>query len=1092
MTKQQILEMTGLSEQEFYNKYPDQQSFMMEYGGMVEQYGSGGYTVRKSNDRKGKTHVVIGPGGKKKYFGDPKMGERGKSKHGKEAFYARHAKNLKNNPYFRAYAKATWEDGGLVDVYQLMGMPTPAMYEPGGKVRRRYKSPDRTDDNLSVIRSKSTDNLNLPDEYAASYDPNSLNLGIVDAKRYNRALGLDYNKSFGPFTAGIRGGVNKETTPTLYQKKGTRYEKVKEGEAKNILFGGLYGRVGTSIAPDLDTNTEVISFNPSLEVGLDKYGNSTKPYYDASVDVGFLNNMGSIGGGYTNRRQPYAVSLPSEGAGQESYPYAGASLNVPIVRDREGNPRLTVAGGYNIPLSKNTPDSGYAGLTYGFGKGGLIKRKDGSYSRRGLWDNIRANRGSGKKPTAEMLKQERKIRAAEKKEYGGMVNMYGMGGTTNIGDLSHVISAKNFPNMGYAMGGPVMYKKGAFVTGLKDYGLAIADNVTSIVNPDIIGPEAYSDTGFGKTMKGYSDVVGGLAHAGAPIIAGAIGGPIASQAVSAAQGMSNQLVPQQQDTSTTRQIGNMFGTLTPLAGSIYSASAGSGAGSTTTGTPQAAMGGPVNYPEGYQKNITFAMGGNVDMTTGELEHGENLNVYRNGRWKTVTKYESGGMGRHNADGTPKPAQEVALPFGGSIASRLYQKEDDLAEATNDTLHKEALHGKVITAKSGGYVGNSYANGGPVNGELRFPGRIEWTKRKKEAKEEAMAMKKYGGAIKRMFAKGGMVPMYDGGSTVLNTSAPSNWSWGNPQPVLPLENPGVYASLPEFMGTSTVPGSSFGSTPTNPFDISLPLQPMQPRAIDPSSVMTAFNPRPTASPQGVYTGPGSPYYNPGGSRMPAQTFDASNITGFDPGQYPNRVPYRTEAGESWPGTAASKTAGSPGAGGDMSNFGKYAETAAMLGPGLYNLGMGLFSKPEKFDKLKLSGQLKSYETPYQTDYAPYYATKYALRQAGQSSPAALSQLFATFSKQEAANRLANREQNLRRQMAADQFNLSRADQVAQANLAIDQLNAQQRAARRNMIGEGISNIGQVAAYNKGMRQDKEVLGDLYKNYEFKDGKWVYKG
>jgi hypothetical protein len=41
----------------------------------------------------------------------------------------------------------------------------------------------------------------------------------------------------------------------------------------------------------------------------------------------------------------------------------------------------------------------------------MIKRKDGSYSQRGLWDNIRANRGSGKKPTAEMLKQEKKIKS---------------------------------------------------------------------------------------------------------------------------------------------------------------------------------------------------------------------------------------------------------------------------------------------------------------------------------------------------------------------------------------------------------------------------------------------------------------------------------------------------------------------------------------------------------------------------------------------------------------------------------------------------------------------------------------------------------
>ena len=44
----------------------------------------------------------------------------------------------------------------------------------------------------------------------------------------------------------------------------------------------------------------------------------------------------------------------------------------------------------------------------------MVKRKDGSYSRRGLWDNIRANKGSGKKPTKEMLKQEKKIRSEEK------------------------------------------------------------------------------------------------------------------------------------------------------------------------------------------------------------------------------------------------------------------------------------------------------------------------------------------------------------------------------------------------------------------------------------------------------------------------------------------------------------------------------------------------------------------------------------------------------------------------------------------------------------------------------------------------------
>ena len=50
-----------------------------------------------------------------------------------------------------------------------------------------------------------------------------------------------------------------------------------------------------------------------------------------------------------------------------------------------------------------------------FKSGGMLKRADGSYSKRGLWDNIRANKGSGKKPTAAMLKQEKKIKAKTKK-----------------------------------------------------------------------------------------------------------------------------------------------------------------------------------------------------------------------------------------------------------------------------------------------------------------------------------------------------------------------------------------------------------------------------------------------------------------------------------------------------------------------------------------------------------------------------------------------------------------------------------------------------------------------------------------------------
>jgi hypothetical protein len=46
----------------------------------------------------------------------------------------------------------------------------------------------------------------------------------------------------------------------------------------------------------------------------------------------------------------------------------------------------------------------------------MIKRADGSYSQKGLWDNLRANIGSGKAPTKEMLKQEKKINLQNKKK----------------------------------------------------------------------------------------------------------------------------------------------------------------------------------------------------------------------------------------------------------------------------------------------------------------------------------------------------------------------------------------------------------------------------------------------------------------------------------------------------------------------------------------------------------------------------------------------------------------------------------------------------------------------------------------------------
>jgi hypothetical protein len=82
--------------------------------------------------------------------------------------------------------------------------------------------------------------------------------------------------------------------------------------------------------------------------------------------------------------------------------------------------RGVIKNGSKSMKAEDTKMCGSKGMKYAegtksikFKKKEMIKRADGSTSQRGLWDNIRANKGSGKKPTPEMLKQEKKIKAGK-------------------------------------------------------------------------------------------------------------------------------------------------------------------------------------------------------------------------------------------------------------------------------------------------------------------------------------------------------------------------------------------------------------------------------------------------------------------------------------------------------------------------------------------------------------------------------------------------------------------------------------------------------------------------------------------------------
>jgi hypothetical protein len=102
---------------------------------------------------------------------------------------------------------------------------------------------------------------------------------------------------------------------------------------------------------------------------------------------------------------------------------------VPATIEKAGGGFL--ASGYGSSLDEYYANGGqmkytmydvFENGTY-YGKGGqMIKRADGSYSPRGLWDNIRANAGSGEPATEEMLTQERKINTKNYVNGGGIEN----------------------------------------------------------------------------------------------------------------------------------------------------------------------------------------------------------------------------------------------------------------------------------------------------------------------------------------------------------------------------------------------------------------------------------------------------------------------------------------------------------------------------------------------------------------------------------------------------------------------------------------------------------------------------------------------
>jgi len=365
------------------------------------------------------------------------------------------------------------KDGGLVDAYQLMGMPTPDMYGPGGFTGNpysRFKRRGRNigDDNITGYATGTSTNFRLP------AGTTTYNGGSTFVDRYE--TGLDYTKDFYndsniTLGGGLGLGRGTERTPSTFANKIYTPE-----QDKNFLTGSIHANADAHIplfTPSWKAqrqghrnvgagSIELATLNPSLEVGIDKYGKSTKPYYDASIGLGLLNNAFNFNAGYTNKTWQPQVNLPAgstvkdEGNYTKGRPYIGMSGQMPLWIDNKGNTRLKIFGGYDMSPG-NAQDAGFAGASYTFADGGHVT----DYS-----------------PSS---------------------------------DFGTVRSMNNTYMHGYGNGGPVgMYKSGSFLDRLgntwKNSMLLGADALTSAINTDIIGDRLYSGkTFFGDTPGTFTD-----------------------------------------------------------------------------------------------------------------------------------------------------------------------------------------------------------------------------------------------------------------------------------------------------------------------------------------------------------------------------------------------------------------------------------------------------------------------------------------------------------------------------------------------------------------------------------------------------------
>lgn len=482
----------------------------------------------------------------------------------------------------------------------------------------------------------------------------------------------------------------------------------------------------------------------------------------------------------------------------------------------------------------------------------------------------------------------------------------------------------------------------------------------------------------------------------------------------------------------------------------------------TMDTPlYAAMGGAVNAP-----NMMKYDNGSSVSNTDNLSPKDQYNLFL--KAKPVTKYYSPAMPPHPKDGSMDPRGTVVGTIdpqtGKPIKINIEGKEGNwkLPNKTNFVTTKKDTE-KIVafnTNNDGIAQASAMAN-------------IAYDKERKDAKQRTMMANGgmvgqygYGGGVK-MYARGSGIPPID--SSMSGAPNYNNYNLG------PIMGEGFYnpeATFNEYQGLENVSNNNY-------FDLAsgeqmLPIIPRSAQML-PTSSIDDLNVTPDAR---IPLTP--PFYNTrdedydyttpkSAKEIPTSSMSNLNVT------RDKRVPLTNPM--LLPGEAYDKK---------PSWFNKnkdVASKAIMYSPGIYNMLRSL-GKPFKMDadKYKVKGDVSPYEEEYVADYRPYNAAVANLnRMPGSGNLAARTNLFNAMQQQQDDARYKISLGNAQRKMSTDQIRLGRDAQNANIDMQIDQLNEQNRAAGRNMFGQGLSDMSNIAQFERVNAMTGNALGSIMQHY-----------